>query len=145
MGSMATKGALTAYHVDPADVDEVYMGNVNAAGSGQAPARQVALSAGLKVDTPCTTINKVCASGMKAVMLGSTAIAIGDRDIIVAGGFESMSKAPHYLYLRKPIVYGHSQAVDSITYDGLTDVYNNVLMGTCTEKVCSDLGITREA
>jgi acetyl-CoA C-acetyltransferase len=82
---------------------------------------------------------------MKTVMLGATAIAIGDRNTVVAGGFEAMSKAPHYMYLRKPTGYGHVQAVDSIQFDGLTDVYNNMLMGSCTEKICSELGITREA
>lgn len=145
MGAVATKGVLTAYHVDPKDVEEVYYGNVISAGSGQAPARQVALGADMKYDTPCTTINKVCASGMKAVMLGANAIRLGDRDIIVAGGSESMSKLPHYIYLRKPTSYGHAQIVDSIQFDGLTDVYNNILMGSCTEKICSELGITREA
>lgn len=82
---------------------------------------------------------------MKTVMLGATAIRAGDRNIVLAGGFESMSKAPHYLFLRKPTGYGHVQAVDSIQFDGLTDVYNNILMGACTEKICSELGITREA
>ena len=82
---------------------------------------------------------------MKTVMLGATAIAAGDRNTILAGGFESMSKAPHYIYLRKGTGYGHAQAIDSIQFDGLTDVYNNILMGSCTEKICSELGITREA
>jgi len=145
LGTVATKGAIAASHISPEDIDEVYLGNVNSAGSGQAPARQVALGAGLKVDTPCTTVNKVCASGMKTVMLGATAIAIGDRNTVLTGGFESMSKAPHYLYLRKPTGYGHAQAVDSIQFDTLTDVYNNILMGSCTEKICTELGITREA
>ena len=145
LGTIASKGALVSAGIAPEDIDEVYLGNVNSAGSGQAPARQVALGAGLKLDTPCTTVNKVCASGMKTVMLGATAIAIGDRNTILCGGFESMSKAPHYLYLRKPTGYGNAQAVDSIQYDTLTDVYNNILMGACTEKVCSDLGLTREA
>ena len=145
LGTFATKGALTAAHISPEDVDEVYLGNVNSAGSGQAPARQVTLGSGMRVDTPTTTVNKVCASGMKTVMIGATSIAIGDRNTIVAGGFESMSKAPHYLFLRKATGYGHVQAVDSIQFDTLTDVYNNILMGSCTEKVCSELGITREA
>jgi len=87
----------------------------------------------------------MCASGMKSVMIGATAIAAGDRDTIVAGGFESMSKAPHYIYMRKPIPYGNSQIVDSLVLDGLTDVYNNILMGACVEKICSEMGITREA
>ncbi len=145
LGTIASKGALVSSGIAPEDIDEVYLGNVNSAGSGQAPARQVGLSTGLKLDTPCTTINKVCSSGMKSVMLGATAIAIGDRNTILCGGFESMSKAPHYIYLRKPTGYGNAQVFDSIQYDTLTDVYNNILMGACTEKVCSDLGLTREA
>ena len=145
LGAIATKGALAAYHVNPKEVEEVYMGNVISAGSGQAPARQVALGSDMRQDTVCTTINKVCASGMKAVMLGASAIRLGDRDIVVAGGFESMSKLPHYVYMRKGTGYGHGQLIDSIQFDGLTDVYNNMLMGSCTEKVCSELGITREA
>jgi acetyl-CoA C-acetyltransferase len=103
------------------------------------------MGTGMRLDTPSTTINKVCASGMKTVMIGATAIAAGDRNTIVAGGFESMSKAPHYIYMRRPTSYGHAQAVDSIQFDCLTDVYNNTLMGACTEKICSELGITREA
>jgi acetyl-CoA C-acetyltransferase len=145
LGTIATKGVLASSGVAPEDIDEVYLGNVNSAGSGQAPARQVAIGSGLPISTPCTTVNKVCASGMKTVMLGATAIAIGDRNTVLTGGFESMSKAPHYMYLRKPTQYGHAQAVDSIQFDTLTDVYNNILMGSCTEKVCSDLGLTREA
>lgn len=145
LGTIATKGALSSSGVAPEDIDEVYLGNVIQAGQGQAPARQVTLGSGMKIDTPSTTINKVCASGMKTVMLGATAIAAGDRNTIVAGGFESMSKAPHYMFLRKPAGYGHVQAVDSIQFDGLTDVYNNMLMGSCTEKICSEMGITREA
>jgi acetyl-CoA C-acetyltransferase len=145
LGTIATKGVIASSGISAEDIDEVYLGNVNAAGSGQAPARQVALGAGLRVDTPCTLVNKVCASGMKTVMIGATSIAIGDRNTILAGGFESMSKAPHYIYLRKPTGYGHAQCVDSIQFDTLTDVYNNILMGSCTEKVCTELGITREA
>lgn len=145
LGVIATKGALAASHLSPEDVEEVYLGNVNSAGSGQAPARQVTLGCGMRLDTPTTTVNKVCASGMKTVMIGATAIGAGERNIIVAGGFESMSKAPHYIYLRKPTGYGHAQAVDSIQFDSLTDVYSNTLMGACTEKICSELGITREA
>ena len=108
LGAVATKGVLSAYHVDAKEVEEVYMGNVISAGSGQAPARQVALGADMRYDTVCTTVNKVCASGMKAVMLGANAIRLGDRDIVVAGGMESMSKLPHYIYLRKPTGYGHA-------------------------------------
>jgi acetyl-CoA C-acetyltransferase len=99
----------------------------------------------MREDIPATTINKVCASGMKSVIMASQSIALGDRNIMVAGGMESMSKLPHYIYLRKPTGYGNAQLVDSIQYDGLTDVYNNILMGACTEKTCAELGITREA
>ena len=108
LGTIATKGVLASSGISAEDIEEVYLGNVNAAGSGQAPARQVALGSGLKVDTPCTLINKVCASGMKTVLIGATSIAIGDRNIVLTGGFECISKAPHYLYLRKPTSYGHA-------------------------------------
>jgi acetyl-CoA C-acetyltransferase len=108
LGIIATQGALKAYGVNPHDIDEVYYGNVVQAGLGQAPARQVALGSGLKEDTPCTTINKMCASGMKSVMLGATAISMGDRDTILSGGLENMSRCPHYLQLRKPTGYGHA-------------------------------------
>ena len=121
------------------------MGQVIQAGSGQNPTKQVVIGAGLRHETSATTVNKVCASGMKAVIFGSQAIALGDRSIVVAGGMENMSKLPHYVYLRKGTGYGHTQLTDSIQFDGLTDVYNNMLMGSCTEKVCSEMGITREA
>jgi acetyl-CoA C-acetyltransferase len=111
---VATKGALEQANLSPQDVDEVYYGNVMQAGQGQAPARQVCLGSGMKVDTPCTTINKVCSSGMKSVMIGASAIALGDRDIIVAGGMENMSKIPHLIYLRKPTGYGPAQITDGI-------------------------------
>ena len=99
----------------------------------------------MNVDTPATTINKVCASGMKSVMLAAQSIALGDRNVMLAGGMEAMSKIPHYMYLRKPQVYGQGQAIDAIQFDGLTDVYNNMLMGSCVEKINSEMGITREA
>ena len=96
-------------------------------------------------DTPSTTINKVCASGMKAVMMASQSIELGQRSIMLAGGMECMSKAPHYSYLRKPTSYGEATVLDSIKSDGLTDAYNQILMGSCTEKVCSEMSISREA
>ena len=145
LGAFAVKGALTASHVDPNDVQELLFGHVIQAGSGQNPAKQVVIGAGLSYEIPTTSINKVCASGMKAVMIASQSIALGDRDIIVAGGMESMSKLPHYVYMRKPVSYGNTQLTDSIQFDGLTDVYNSMLMGSCTEKICSEMGITREA
>lgn len=112
---------------------------------GQAPDRQVTLGAGCNVDTPSMTVNKVCASGMKSVMMAAQQIKLGDRDIMLAGGMECMSKVPHMMYLRKPTGYGHASAIDAITFDGLTDVYNNILMGACVEKNISEMGITREA
>jgi acetyl-CoA C-acetyltransferase len=115
------------------------------AGCGQAPDRQVSLEVGCNVDTPTTLVNKVCASGMKAVMLAANQIRLGDRDVCLAGGMENMSKIPHYMYLRTPTGYGHATAIDAIQFDGLTDVYNNILMGSCVEKTNSDMGISREA
>jgi len=145
LGTIATSGALASCHVDPQDVEEVIFGNVISAGVGQAPARQVALGSKMKVDTVSTTVNKVCASGMKAVMLAAQQIAYGERNIVVAGGFECMSKIPHYIYLRRPTGYGTANVIDGIQFDGLTDVYNNIAMGTCTEKVVSEMGISRQA
>ena len=145
LGQISTRAALAACNVDPQEVEEVYMGAVLQAGMGQAPARQVALGCEMGYDTPSTTINKVCASGMKAAMMAAQAIELGHRNVMVAGGMEAMSKAPHYQYLRRPTGYGNGQLLDSIQSDGLTDVYNQVLMGSCTEKVVSELGISREA
>ena len=99
----------------------------------------------MSLDTPATDINKVCASGMKSVMMAAQAIECGHRNVMVAGGMECMSKSPHYMYLRKPTGFGETSALDSIKYDGLTDVYNNILMGSCVEKVISEMGISREA
>jgi acetyl-CoA C-acetyltransferase len=144
LGTMALKGAIANTHIEASDIEELYMGNVISAGAGQAPARQVALGAECDKSTVCTTINKVCASGMKTVMLASQAIRLGDRNVMAAGGMESMSKIPHYASLRTPTVYAHSNLVDGLIFDGLTDVYNNIPMGSCTEKVNSELGITRE-
>lgn len=144
LGMIAVKGALSQCQVEATDIEEVYMGNVLQAGTGQAPARQVALGSGMKPDTPATTVNKVCASGMKSVMMATQSILLGDRSIMVAGGMESMSKVPHYAYLRKPTGYGNGQLIDGIAFDGLHDVYNNLPMGSCTEKTASELGITRE-
>lgn len=144
LGSVAIKGALKSAGVEGKDVDEVFMGNVISAGSGQAPSRQAALGAGIGYSTPTTDINKVCASGMKSVMLAAQSIALGDRKIIVAGGMECMSKIPHYAYLRTPTTYSHAKLIDGLMFDGLTDVYDNIAMGTCVEKTNKDFGITRE-
>lgn len=145
MGASAARAALASCNVDPKEVEEVYMGAVLQAGMGQAPCRQVALGAEMGLDTPSTTVNKVCASGMKAVMMASQSIELGQRNVMLAGGMECMSKSPHYAYLRKPTGFGEAQMHDSIKHDGLTDSYNQILMGSCVEKVNSEMGITREA
>ncbi len=144
LGSTAIKGALvkSGIHVDL--IDEVFMGNVLQAGVGQAPARQAALGAGLNQNVPCTTINKVCASGMKSIMLGAQSILAGDNEIVVAGGMESMSQTPHYLEGRNGTKFGNIQLLDGITKDGLLDVYNKVPMGNCAELCATEHKITRE-
>lgn len=121
------------------------MGNVLQAGEGQAPARQAALGAGLSKETPCTTINKVCASGMKAVMMATQAIKAGDADVVVAGGMENMSLVPHYYNARQAVKLGDVKMQDGMVLDGLTDVYNKVHMGVCAEKCASEYGFSREA
>jgi acetyl-CoA C-acetyltransferase len=145
LGTAAVKGALEASGVAATDIQENFFGCVIQAGMGQAPDRQVILGAGASVDTPSTCINKVCASGMKSVMLGAQAIKLGDRDIVMTGGMENMSKIPHYQYSRVGTQYGHGKIVDGIMHDGLTDVYNNILMGSCVEKTNTDMSISREA
>eukprot|EP00927_Polykrikos_kofoidii_P081611 TRINITY_DN7915_c0_g1_i3.p1 TRINITY_DN7915_c0_g1~~TRINITY_DN7915_c0_g1_i3.p1 ORF type:complete len:432 (-),score=70.37 TRINITY_DN7915_c0_g1_i3:31-1254(-) len=145
LGSAAARGAIEQAGIRPEDIEENFFGCVINAGLGQAPDRQVALKAGCSVDTPSTMVNKVCASGMKAVMMGAQQIRVGDRNIVLAGGMESMSKAPHFLYLRKPTGYGNASAIDSIAFDGLTDAYNNIPMGSCVEKNVSKMGISRES
>lgn len=112
---------------------------------GQSPARQVALGAKMTEGTVATDINKVCASGMKSMMISAESIMLGHRNVMVSGGMECMSLAPHYAYLRKPAGFGEVTFPDSIKADGLTDVYNQILMGSCTEKVVTDLGISRQA
>lgn len=144
LGSTAIKGALDKIGLDPKLVQEVYMGNVLQAGEGQAPARQAALGAGLSNETPSTTINKVCASGMKAVMMAAQSIKSGDQDIIVAGGMENMSAVPHYFNARNATKLGDVKMMDGMLLDGLTDVYNKVHMGVCAEKCASKYDITRE-
>ncbi|MCQ4034656.1 acetyl-CoA C-acyltransferase [Kaistella montana] len=144
LGSTAIKGALDKINLDPKLVQEVYMGNVLQAGEGQAPARQAALGAGLSNETPSTTINKVCASGMKAVMMAAQSIKADDQDIIVAGGMENMSSVPHYFNARNATKLGDVKMQDGMVLDGLTDVYNKVHMGVCAEKCAAEYGITRE-
>ncbi|MCO7319513.1 acetyl-CoA C-acyltransferase [Riemerella anatipestifer] len=145
LGATAIKGALAKINLDPKEVQEVYMGNVLQAGEGQAPARQAALGAGLSKETPCTTINKVCASGMKAVMMATQAIKVGDADVVVAGGMENMSLVPHYYNARQAVKLGDVKMQDGMVLDGLTDVYNKVHMGVCAEKCASEYGFSREA
>ncbi|MFA7273060.1 MAG: acetyl-CoA C-acyltransferase [Crocinitomicaceae bacterium] len=144
LGSIAIKGALDKGNVKAELVNEVFMGNVLQAGVGQAPARQAALGAGLGENVPCTTVNKVCASGMKSVMLAAQSIIAGDNEIVVAGGMENMSMTPHYLDGRNGTKFGNITMLDGITKDGLLDVYNKVPMGTCAEKCAAEYNITRE-
>ena len=144
LGSAAIKGALSKIALDPKLVQEVYMGNVLQAGEGQAPARQAALGAGLSEETPTTTINKVCASGMKAVTMATQSIKAGDQDIIVAGGMENMSSVPHYYNARNATKLGEVKMQDGLLLDGLTDVYGKVHMGVCAEKCAEKYEISRE-
>jgi acetyl-CoA C-acetyltransferase len=144
LGSAAIKGALDKSGLDPKLVNEVFMGNVLQAGVGQAPARQAAMGAGLTQETPCTTVNKVCASGMKAVMLATQSIIAGDNEIVVAGGMENMSMTPHYVAGRNGTKFGNITMLDGITQDGLLDVYNKVPMGTCAESCATEHGFSRE-
>lgn len=144
LGAVAIKGALDKINLDPNLVDEVYMGNVVQAGIGQAPARQAAIFAGLPNTVACTTINKVCASGMKAVMLGAQAIQCGDAEIVVAGGMENMSLIPHYMNLRNGTKFGPATMLDGMQKDGLTDAYDNSAMGVCADLCAAEYNFTRE-
>eukprot|EP01114_Cavostelium_apophysatum_P012353 TRINITY_DN274_c0_g1_i3.p1 TRINITY_DN274_c0_g1~~TRINITY_DN274_c0_g1_i3.p1 ORF type:complete len:418 (+),score=83.47 TRINITY_DN274_c0_g1_i3:71-1324(+) len=145
LGSIAVKGALEKIKLDPNQVNEVIMGNVLSANIGQAPARQVCIGAGLPKSVVCTTVNKVCASGLKAVTIAAQTIALGHADVIVAGGFESMSNVPFYLEkARYGYKYGNSQIFDGIQKDGLTDVYNKFAMGNCAEDTARKFNISRE-
>ena len=144
LGAVAIKGALDKVNLDPNLVDEVYMGNVVQAGVGQAPARQAAIFAGLPNTVACTTINKVCASGMKAVMLGAQAIQCGDAEIVVAGGMENMSLIPHYMNLRNGTKFGPATMLDGMQKDGLTDAYDNSAMGVCADLCAAEYNFTRE-
>ncbi|MGL2994649.1 acetyl-CoA C-acyltransferase [Flavobacterium sp. TSSA_36] len=144
LGAIAIKGALEKINLDGKLVDEVFMGNVIQAGVGQAPARQAALFAGLSNEVACTTINKVCASGMKAVMLAAQAIQCGDASIVVAGGMENMSLIPHYMHLRSGVKFGPTTMVDGMQKDGLTDAYDNTAMGVSADFCAQEYSITRE-
>ncbi|RRA96277.1 acetyl-CoA C-acyltransferase [Paenimyroides viscosum] len=144
LGAAAIKGALEKINLDPNKVDEVLMGNVVQAGVGQAPARQAALLAGLSHDVACTTVNKVCASGMKAIMQGAQAIVNGDANIIVAGGMENMSMIPHYANLRTGVKFGGTAFTDGMQKDGLSDAYENQAMGVYADATATEHNITRE-
>lgn len=144
LGAIAIKGALDKIQLDPNLVDEVFMGNVIQAGVGQAPARQAAIYAGLSTETTCTTVNKVCASGMKSIMLGAQAIQCGDAEIVVAGGMENMSLIPHYMHLRNGTKFGPNTMVDGMQKDGLTDAYDSNAMGVSADLCATEYNISRQ-
>jgi acetyl-CoA C-acetyltransferase len=144
LGAVAVKGALQKIGLDPKQVQEVFIGNVISAGLQQAPATQVAVAAGLGYEIPCTLVNKVCASGMKAIMLGAQSIMLGQNEVVVAGGTESMSNIPYYLLkARYGFKYGNGELLDGLTYDGLTDVYNHCAMGVCADNTAKEMNISR--
>lgn len=145
LGAIAFKGAIEKAGVDPKQVQEVFVGNVISAGLKQAPATQVAVGAGLGYNIPCTLVNKVCASGMKAVMVGAQSIMLGHNDVVVAGGMESMSNIPYYLLkARTGYKFGNGELLDGLTYDGLTDVYNHCAMGVCADNTAKEMKISRQ-
>ena len=144
LGAIAIKGALKKINLNPDMVDEVLMGNVVQAGTGQAPARQAAIYARIPDSVPCTTINKVCASGMKAVMQAAQSIALGDAEIIVAGGMENMSLIPHYFYARSATKFGSAALIDGMQRDGLVDVYDGNTMGVCADLCAAEYNFSRE-
>ena len=145
LGAAAIKGALSKINLNPSLVQEVIMGNVLQANTGQAPARQAAIEAGLATDVPCTTINKVCASGMKAIMMAAQSIKAGENDIVIAGGMENMSSVPYYMdKARNGYRLGDGVLIDGLVKDGLTDVYNKVHMGVCAEKCADKMSFSRE-
>jgi acetyl-CoA C-acetyltransferase len=144
LGSAAIKGALARINLDPSKVEEVIMGNVVQAGVGQAPARQASIGAGIPNIVPCTTINKVCASGMKAVMQAAQSIALGDAEVIVAGGMESMSNIPHYVHMRKGTKFGPTTLIDGMQIDGLVDAYDKNAMGVCADMCATEYNFSRE-
>ena len=144
LGAIAIKGALEKAGIKPEMVDEVLMGNVVQAGTGQAPARQAAIYAGLPESVPCTTVNKVCASGMKAVMQAAQSIALGDNQIVVAGGMENMSLIPHYVHMRNGVKFGPTSLVDGMQKDGLVDAYDQHAMGVCADACAVEHNFSRE-
>ncbi|MDH5610040.1 MAG: acetyl-CoA C-acyltransferase [Cyclobacteriaceae bacterium] len=145
LGSIAIRGAIQKSGLPADQVDEVFFGNVVSAGLGQAPARQAALGAGLGHHVPCTTVNKVCASGMKSVMLGAQSIMLGINDVVMTGGMESMSNIPYYLpKARTGYKYGHGQVIDGLLHDGLWEAYNQFAMGNCADHTAREMNISRE-
>lgn len=144
LGAAAIRGALKSIDLPGSAINEVYMGNVLQAGVGQAPARQAAIAAGIPDSVPCTTINKVCASGMKSIALAAQSIAVGHNHVVVAGGMENMSLVPHYLPSRLGTKFGDIQIQDGMLLDGLTDVYNATHMGNCAELCAKEHSISRE-
>ena len=144
LGAAAIKGALESIDLNPNLIEEVFMGNVLQANLGQAPARQAAIYAGISENTPCTTVNKVCASGMKSVMLAAQSIMTENADVVVAGGMENMSMVPHYYNARNGKKLGDISLVDGLVKDGLTDVYNKVHMGNCADQCAEKYKISRE-
>merc|ERR1719204_1298677 len=143
LGALAIQEALKRTNCDKDAVQEVYMGAVLPAGMGQAPDRQAAIFAGIPDSVPCTMVNKVCASGMKTIMMASQSLALGQNQVMVAGGFESMSNTPYYMG-RGDTPYGGVKMADSLVADGLTDVYNKFHMGNCGENTAKQLGISRQ-
>ncbi len=144
LGAVAIRGALDKINLKPEMVDEVLMGNVVQAGTGQAPARQAAIYAGIPDSVPCTTVNKVCSSGMKAVMQAAQAIALGDAEIVVAGGMENMSLIPHYYHARSATKFGPASMEDGMQKDGLVDAYDNNAMGVCADACAEEYKFSRE-
>ena len=145
LGATAIKGALEKCGLSADNIDEVFMGNVVSANLGQAPARQAARYAGVPDNVPCTTINKVCASGMKSIMLGAQSIMIGHNDVVVAGGMENMSAIPYYVpNARWGYKYGNGELVDGLAKDGLVDAYDNCAMGVCADNTAGKYNISRE-
>ncbi|OBX19662.1 MULTISPECIES: acetyl-CoA C-acyltransferase [Bizionia] len=144
LGAVAIKGALDKINLKPELVQEVIMGHVVQAGAGQAPARQAAIYAGIPNTVPCTTVNKVCASGMKAVMQAAQAIALGDADVVVAGGMENMSLIPHYLHARTGTKFGPAKMEDGMQRDGLVDAYDQNAMGVCADACATEYKFSRE-
>lgn len=146
LGSIAIKGALAKAGVDASEVNEVFMGNVVSSGLGQAPARQAAIGAGIGYNVPCTLVNKVCSSGMKAVMLGAQSIMLGQNEVVMTGGMENMSAVPYYLpKARFGYKYGHGQLIDGLMHDGLWEPYHEFPMGNCADNTAKEMNLTREA